>query len=121
MYCRCNPDEEIRRLERLAAQGDTDALIRLRVARYRAGEKTGFVPPEHIASVINHRGGFTIVTYGRRIGTSTLWRPGRLLSGSAEGNLVRYESGKFYQNIEPVTWAYYRVPGYNKLVVIFWN
>lgn len=124
MYCRCNPDEDIRRLERLAAQGDIDAEIRLRVARHRAGEPTNFVPPSHVNNVLDRQGGITIQTFtgrGSLRSPSTLRRPGRVIHYSQEGELVRHESGRFYQTIEPVTWAYYRVPGYNRLVIIYWN
>lgn len=38
MYCRCNPDEEIRRAERLAAKGDPAAIQRLQQLQTRAGD-----------------------------------------------------------------------------------
>ena len=78
-----------------------------------------FTPPEHVDSVIDKRGGFTTETRGKIVGYGTLWRRGDILRNGVSGILMRYERGSFYQKIEPVTRAYYKVPGYNKLVVIY--
>jgi len=43
LYCRCNPDEELRRTERLAASGDPLAIQRLQLLRARAGASGSLV------------------------------------------------------------------------------
>ena len=43
MYCRCNPDEELRRVEREAASGDPLAAERLQLLRARTGDPRAMI------------------------------------------------------------------------------
>jgi len=122
-WTRRNSDADFRAAERLASTGDPQAQASLRTARLRAGLPVEpFVPPAHLESVLDRHGGFTVVTSGSRIGTnSTLWRPSRVLKRGVEGELTRHEGGRFYQNIKPVVWGYYKVRGYRYPVITFWH
>jgi hypothetical protein len=102
------------------------------------------IPPESI-DVLDQHGGFTAVTkLGGRPGPSlfavrrmsldefhqaitshcfnTLWRPGGVLRGQTQGGLVKpYNPNSFYQLNNNVTLAFYRVPGYNYLVAVWFD
>ena len=120
---RRNSDEDLRKLEREALLGDPQAEASLRSTRLRVGLPVEpFVPPAHLESVLDQHGGFTAVTGGSRVGrNATHWRPGRVLRHGVAGELTRYEGGRFYQNIEPVVWGYYKVRGYRYPVITFWH
>jgi hypothetical protein len=53
--------------------------------------------------------------------TQTVWRPGKLLKKTVEGELLTFDERSFYQTNNDVTKALYKVKGYNHPVVIWFD
>lgn len=51
----------------------------------------------------------------------TLWRPSKLLKRGTTGTLLAYNENSFYRNNDNVTVAFYEVPGYQYVVVCWFE
>ena len=78
-----------------------------------------FTPPAYLPSVLDSRGGLTMVSARGQNKGGTLWRPASVLRSGVAGHLVKAEAGRFYQTRENVTWADYKVAGYAHLVRVY--
>lgn len=76
--------------------------------------------PPLVTNILDKHGGFTCETTGKRIGTNTLWRPGRIAK-SHVGTLVSYDEQSFYQTNNNVTRAVYKVAGYRYPVICWFD
>ena len=93
---RNSQDDDLRALERAAAQGDPGARERLARATTRSGGER--LVGRRIQ--IGGRDGWMLVTEGRAMGKgNTLWKP-----GLKTGVVVSVEPGRFYQTQENVSW-----------------
>lgn len=76
--------------------------------------------PPDVVDVRDKHGGFTCETTGKRSGTNTLWRPGRIIR-SFVGTLISYDEKSFYQQNDDVTRAVYKVSGYRYPVICWFD
>lgn len=75
------------------------------------------LPPTK-TNILDSHGGFTIMDNRG----NTLWRPGAVLKGKPPiGTLQSWKGDSFYQLNNDVTQATYKVPGYNKTVVCWFD
>lgn len=76
-----------------------------------------FEPPQKM-NVVDSHGGFTIVT-----ARGTLWSPASVAKGGLEGSLVpaSIKHNDFYQNIQPVVSALYKLPRYSYRAKVWWR
>lgn len=77
-----------------------------------------YEPPTAVA-VLDRHGGFTAIM---RSGDSC-WRPGSLAKRGTVGTLIdgSVKKDDFYQQIEPVVSALYKLPGYPYPIKIWWH
>lgn len=81
------------------------------------------IPPDTIDVLDQHNGFTALTTHTNKhpnIGNS-LWRPGDLLKRGTVGTLVDYREDSFYQNNDDVTVARYKVAGYNRPVLCWFD
>jgi hypothetical protein len=81
-----------------------------------------FTPPDTM-DVRDQHDGFTVLTYGRSMGHSSLWRPSRVAPQGTTGALVpdTVKRDDFYQTERPVISAEYRLPGYRYRVKVWFR
>jgi hypothetical protein len=79
--------------------------------------------PAETMNVLDSHGGFTVLTYGRSMGHSTLWRPGDVAKQGTTGALVpgTVKRDDFYQLERPVISAEYKLPGYRYRVKVWFR